>query len=316
MSRYRRVVIAATAAVLALPGFPTTGAATTVGSPRHYVALGDSYASGPGIPVQRADPVGCERSTHNYPARLAAALRIRDYTDVSCGGARTDNMTAPQPVRLGPHPPQFDALRPDTDLVTLTIGGNDIDIGDLWAACARLGATDPLGDPCKLQATAGGTDRYAQRIAAAAPKIARALEGIRARSPRARVLLVGYLRILPPALGCYPVFPIARGDVLYVNGIEQRLTAMLADQASNHGAVFVDSYARSLGHDACQLPAVKWVEGTAPTSPALPMHPNATGMQAVADLTLETLRTVSSSGASPPSTPPTARPEPPAGSGP
>jgi hypothetical protein len=47
-------------------------------------------------------------------------LRIADYTDVSCGGARTDDTTAPQPVRSGPHPAQFDALRPDTDLVTLT----------------------------------------------------------------------------------------------------------------------------------------------------------------------------------------------------
>jgi lysophospholipase L1-like esterase len=213
LPRYPRVITAAAATVVALLGFPTTGAATTVDSPRHYVALGDSYASGPWIPEQRADPVGCLRSTRNYPARLAAALRIRDYTDVSCGGARTGNMTAPQPVRLGPNPPQFDALRPDTDLVTLTIGGNDIDIGDLWVSCARLGATNPLGDPCERQATAGGTDRYAQRIAATAPKVARVLEGIRARSPRARVLLVGYLRLLPPALGCYPAFPIARGDV-------------------------------------------------------------------------------------------------------
>ncbi|MGH3865072.1 MAG: hypothetical protein ACRDQ4_02855 [Pseudonocardiaceae bacterium] len=62
-------------------------AATTVGSPRHYVALGDSYTSGPWIPEQRADPVGCQRSTSNYPARLAAVLHISDYTDVSCGGA-------------------------------------------------------------------------------------------------------------------------------------------------------------------------------------------------------------------------------------
>jgi len=287
--RYRRAV---TAAALALLGFPTTAAATIVGSPRHYVALGDSYASGPWIPEQRADPAGCLRSTRNYPARLAAALRIRDYTDVSCGGAITGDMTAPQPVRWGTNPPQFDALRPDTDLVTLTIGGNDIDIGGLWMTCARLGATDPSGDPCERQATAGGTDRYAQLITAAAPRVARVLEGIRARSPRARVLLVGYLRLLPPVLGCYPAFPIARGDVPYVDGVERRLTAMLTDQALDHGAVFVDSYAGSLGHDACQPRGTKWVEGTTPTSPAYPMHPNALGMHEVADLTLDTLRTV------------------------
>lgn len=181
---FRRVVVAG-AAVVALLACPPTGAAKTVSTPRHYVALGDSYASGPGIPEQRADPIGCQRSTHNYLALLAQALRIRDYTDVSCGGARTDDMTVPQPVRLGPNPAQFDALRPDTDLVTMTIGGNDIDIGDLWVNCARLGPTDPSGDPCKRQATTGGTDLYAQRIAAAAPKVARVLDGIRQRSPRA-----------------------------------------------------------------------------------------------------------------------------------
>jgi hypothetical protein len=156
--------------------------------------------------------------------------------------------------------------------------------------CARLGPTDPSGDPCKRQATASGTDLYARRVAAAAPKVAQVLEGIRARSPHATVLLVGYLRILPPATGCYPAFPIARGDVPYVDGVERQLNAMLADQASNHGAVFVDSYAGSLGHDACQQPGVKWVEGTAPTSAAAPDHPNVIGMREVAGFVLDALR--------------------------
>ena len=63
---------------------------------------------------------------------------------------------------------------------------------------------------------------------------------------------------------------------------------MLATQARDNGAVFVDAYAASLGHDTCQPPTVKWVEGLLPTSPAFPVHPNAHGMQAVADLTLDT----------------------------
>lgn len=95
--------------------------------------------------------------------------------------------------------------------------------------CAQLGPTEPSGDPCKRQATAGGTDLYAQRIIATALKVARVLEGIRARSPHATVLLVGYLRILPPTTGCYPALPIASGDVPYVDGVERQLTTMLAD---------------------------------------------------------------------------------------
>lgn len=290
MPAYRRIVIAASIAGLALGGLPASATARTVMPPEHYVALGDSYAAGPLIPVQRIDPIGCERSTSNYPALLAAALRISDYTDVSCSGARTDDMTAPQPVPLGINPPQFDALRSDTDLVTLTISGNDIDFFDIIVTCTLLSSTDPDGNPCERQATAGGIDRYAQRIAAAAPKLARVLAGIRERSPRATVLLVGYLRILPPVLGCYPVLPIARGDVPYLDGVERQLNAMLAAQASDQGAVFVDSYGSSLGHDACQLPGVKWVEGITPTSPAAPVHPNVIGMHAVATFALETLR--------------------------
>ncbi|PZS39447.1 MAG: GDSL family lipase [Pseudonocardiales bacterium] len=286
---YRPAVLAAAATVLALVVFPGSSDATIGKSPRHYVALGDSYTAGPVIPVQRIDPIGCERSTNNYPALLARTLHIRDYTDVSCSGAKTVNMTAPQTVPLGINAPQFDALRRDTDLVTLTISGNDIGFTEIIFTCARVSATDPFGNPCQREATAGGGDFYAQRIAEAAPKVARVLDGIRARSPHATVLLVGYLRILPPAVGCFPVFPVARGDVPYVDSLEQQLNTMLAGQAFNHGAAFVDSYQGSLGHDACQLPGVKWVEGTVPTSPAAPVHPNAIGMREVADFALETL---------------------------
>ncbi|MDQ4011770.1 MAG: SGNH/GDSL hydrolase family protein [Actinomycetota bacterium] len=295
MPAHRRVIVAVVTTALALLGLAGTGAvqtaaAQTASVPEHYVALGDSYTAGPEIPVQRFDPLGCRRSNSNYPSLLAAALGIRDFTDVSCTGAQTEHMTESQRVPLGINPPQFDALASDTDLVTLTISGNDIGFSDIFGTCARLSSTDPLGNPCERQATAGGTDIYAQRIDAEAPNVARVLEGIRQRSPRATVLLVGYLRIVPPEVGCYPVFPIARGDVPFLDGIQQQLNAMLADQASDHGAVFVESYADSLGHDACKLPGVKWVEGVAPTSPAAPVHPNALGMRAVAALALDALR--------------------------
>ncbi|HJT03839.1 MAG TPA: SGNH/GDSL hydrolase family protein [Pseudonocardiaceae bacterium] len=293
MPLHRRVLLAAVATLCALLGVPASAGAKPITAPRHYVALGDSYTAGPLIPLQRIDPVGCERSTNNYPSRLAAALGIRDFTDVSCSGAKTENMTDAQSLPLlGTNPPQFNALRPDTDLVTLTISGNDIGFTEIAYTCGRVGATDPFGNPCEREATAGGGDLYAQRIDAAAPKVAKVLEGIHQRSPHATVLLVGYLRILPPTEGCYPLFPIARGDVRYLAGFEQKLTDMLASEAFRHDAFFVDSYARSLGHDACQLPGVKWVEGPVPTSPAAPVHPNALGMQAVAGFARDTLRYV------------------------
>lgn len=259
----------------------------------HYVALGDSFTAGPFIPLQRADPVGCARSTRNYPSMVATGLGLNEataeFTDVSCSAAATEDMTEPQTVPLGVNPPQFDALRPDTDLVTVGIVGNDIGFGDIITTCAQLSFTDPQGDPCREQATAGGRDEYAARIDAAAPKLAGVLQGITERSPDATVVLVGYLRILPPTTGCFPLVPIARGDVPYLDGIQRQLTEMMTEQADEQGVQFTDPYANSLGRDVCAGPLTRWVEGFIPNRPAFPVHPNASGMQAVSDLVLAEL---------------------------
>lgn len=300
MPVYRRVIPAAIAAVLAVVGPPASASAAPSDRPGSYVALGDSYAAGPGIPEQRAEPRGCNRSSNNYPARLAAGLGLRDYTDVSCSSAKTDNMTAAQSVSGGTNAPQFTALRPDTELVTLTISGNDIGFTEIIFTCGRMSVRDPAGNPCEREFTAGGNDIYAQRIQAVAPKVGTVLDGIRQRSPKATVLLVGYLRVLPPSKGCYPVFPVARGDVAYLDGLQQKLTAMLAGQAFQHGAAFVDPYANSLGHDACTSPSQRWVEGVVPNNRASPVHPNAAGMEAVAGFARASLRELSDASAATP----------------
>jgi hypothetical protein len=153
--------------------------------------------------------------------------------------------------------------------------------------CTGLSLTSPLGSPCKNHYTAGGTDQLAQMIAAIGPKVAAALAAIHQRAPRARALLVGYPDILPDAgRGCWPVVPIAHGDVPYLRGAEAELNAMLADEAAANGATFVDTYRNSIGHDFCQRTGVKWVEGLVPTSPAAPVHPNALGERAMAQQVL------------------------------
>lgn len=249
-----------------------------------YVALGDSYAAGPGIPIQYGTPAGCGRSSHNYPSLLAETLRVARFTDVSCGGATTANMTVPEQVSDGTNPPQFDALTPDTDLVTLTVGGNDIGFGEIVSACGALAATDPTGDPCQRHYTSGGTDELAARVAAVAPLLRNVLIGIRRRAPHATIMVVGPLRILPSTGGCYPEVPFATGDTSYLNRIQGLLSSVTEQQARITGALFVDSYRFSYGHDACEPAGQRWVEGVRPESPAAPLHPNATGMAAVAAL--------------------------------
>jgi lysophospholipase L1-like esterase len=192
-------------------------------------------------------------------------------------------MTQAQSVPLGSNPPQFNALTPDTDLVTITIGGNDIGFSSIVETCAAKSLTNPFGNPCQRHYTSGGADQLAAAVNAAAPKVAAVLAGIRHRAPHARIVVVGYLRILPPSGGCWPAMPIARGDVPYLNGVESELNGMLGQQASNAGATFVNP-GPITGHDVCQPPSRKWVEGILPTSLAFPVHPNAAGMAAVAGM--------------------------------
>ena len=243
-----------------------------------WVNLGDSYTAGPLIPNQ-LPPYGCLKSDHNF-SHLAAAELEYSLTDVSCSGAKTDDMTQAQGVTPGPNPPQFDGLAAGTDVVTLEIGGNDIGFTDIIRNCATY---NPFAHPCQDTYVHGTDDEISNRINATAPKVATVLSGIHSRSPSARVFVVNYAAILPETgFGCWPTMPLAYADVPYLRAKEKELNAMLASQAASGGATLVDDYTASIGHDSCTLPGTRWVEPIAPASPAAPVHPNALGMAGVA----------------------------------
>jgi GDSL-like Lipase/Acylhydrolase family len=239
-----------------------------------YTALGDSYASGPLIPNQSLNPLGCLRSDHNYAHLTAAALGL-SLTDVSCSGATTADMTEAQNVEPGPNPPQFNGLSSGTNVVSLTIGGNDIDFTEIIENCITY---NPFSTPCKSQYDSGGHDQLAERIANTAPKVAAVLQGIHTRSPNARVFVVNYPDILPSGSGCWPTVPLSYGDVPYLHATEERLDSMLATEASLYGATLVNWYAASVGHDSCKSSSVRWVEPLIPGELAYPVHPNKAGM--------------------------------------
>jgi len=243
-----------------------------------YTSLGDSYAAGPLIPNQSLEPLGCLRSDHNYAHLTASALGL-SLTDVSCSGATTADMTEAQNVEPGPNPPQFDGLNSGTDIVSLTIGGNDIGFSEILESCITL---NPFSTPCKEKYDSGGHDQLAERIENAAPKVAAVLEGIHSRSPNARVFVVNYPDILPTGSGCWPQVPLGFGDVPYLHATEERLNSMLATEAAAHGATLVDWYSASIGHDACQSSSNRWVEPLIPAELTAPVHPTKAGMAGAA----------------------------------
>jgi lysophospholipase L1-like esterase len=284
MGLRRILALTAVAALASLPlaGLSAPAAATTPQAVhyRHYVALGDSYTAGPLIPLQRLDPVGCLRSTSNYPALLSLRLGLFwSYTDRSCSGADTTNMTNPQSVTLGTNPPQFGGLAANTDLVTVGIGGNDFGVfGNITSTCPALRASDPTGNPCQRHFTVNGVDVLRQQIAQTRVRVAAVIAGIHQRSPHATVLVVGYPRIAPPTGTCPDQLPFADGDYPYLDGIERALNAALSGAvADTGGARYVDTYTPSLGHDACAGGAA-WINGQHLELTAAPYHPNLSGM--------------------------------------
>lgn len=255
-------------------------------TPGRYVALGDSYSAGPLVPPQQGVPAGCLRSGSNFPSVVAAGIGAAEFVDVSCSGATTDDFTAAQGVALGSNPPQLDALTGAEDLVTLTIGGNDVGFADIIQRCALTSPTNLFGAACR--ASYGTT--LDERIAVAGEKVATALAAIAERSPDATVALVGYPALLPDeGPGCFPVVPFSAGDVAWLRGIEKDLNATLEARAAAAGVTYVDTYTPTIGHDMCQLPGTKWIEGLLPTAPAAPVHPNALGMQAMGAAVLDAL---------------------------
>ncbi|MGH1555344.1 SGNH/GDSL hydrolase family protein [Streptomyces sp. L7] len=203
-----------------------------------YVALGDSYTSGPYIPTQV--DANCARSDHNYPSVVTADQRGTVLTDVSCSGATTAEMWQAQ----GTNPPQLDAVQRDTDLVTVQIGGNDIGFSTIIGTCAKLSATDLTGNPCQRYYNSSGVDQLALNILNTAPKVTKVLRAVHKKAPHARVLVVGYpdLPARRAEAAAAPSAPFAAKDFPYLRDTGKRLNLMLRLVAALNGAEYVDTY--------------------------------------------------------------------------
>jgi len=251
----RRAVLGALAAGLLL--VTLAGSAQAASGP--YVSMGDSYTAAPLVPTPTGNPIGCGRSTNNYPSDVARALAPSSFTDVSCSAATTIDMYVPQSVPFGgTNPPQLNAVSTGDSLVTIGIGGNDAGLITVVETCAEIDAFHPTGSACKSHYEASGSDPNVAAIRATGTRVATVLRSTRRRAPSARVLIVGYPDGLPVnGSNCWPRVPLSSGDIAYINALEQQLNLVIARQAASNGATYVDTFTSSVGHDACQPPGVE-----------------------------------------------------------
>lgn len=267
---------------------PSTAPSSAAAAGASYVALGDSYTAAPLVPDTAATGNPCLRSSGNYPALVAKALPDLTLTDVSCAGADSAAMIGVQRVGSESNPAQFDSLEPDTALVTIGIGGNDFGLyTSLLRDCASSSDVTAGGKPCTDAAAGGAAEDLTTIIPMVKDRISAVVAGVKARSPQARIILVGYPKFLPEKGACAQL-PVAAGDYDYVRSLNKGLNDQIGEAAKATGVDFIDVYAASDGHDVCS--AEPWVNGkdTDPAA-ALAFHPFAVEQQAVAALIVKDL---------------------------
>ena len=257
------------------PGGPAPSETAEQSGPAYgrYVALGDSFAALGPVDAPTSGPAGCLRSSLNYPSLVAAGDEIGEFVDVTCGGAQTRDMTTSQ---IPETPPQFDALTPDTDLVTLSIGGNDIGFGAI-AGCVAGTPRAETGAPCR--------DRLEQSVTDALDALPDALDSvytsIAERSPGARVITTAYMPLVPDHGGCDFVSGMSPGDVTWTRYVTERINLIVADAADRAGATVVEPDDADERH-ACATASERYTDFTGAETGSHPMHPTAAGQQAMA----------------------------------
>lgn len=240
-----------------------------------YVALGSSFAAGLGLGDRLAgSPIISQRTINSYPQQLARLLGVSSFTDVSSSGATARHVLHGGQLGLGP---QIDVLGPDTQLVTLTGGGNDIAyVGDLTAMAYRnrKGVTGTV----VAQFWSGAKPADQRDFASLENNLIALLREIRLRSPKAKIVVATYPRILPEAGTCASL-GITAAEAAAMRLVADRLAAVTRSAVARTDANIVDIAALSKGHDACS--AQPWVNGSAPEHGA-PFHPTLAGARATA----------------------------------
>jgi lysophospholipase L1-like esterase len=309
-----KVSVAKTAALAVVLTVTAVAAPSEASQPRGelpIVAIGDSYTSGEGVPPfeARSDRAGvnqCHRSSLAYPVRLGTSLGV-PVESWACSGAttgdlsttviRTDQAPWDDPildVRDGSPLSALDRIRPNTSVVTLTVGGNDLGYSDIVSDCL-------LGfEPCTKHDAQVQLD-----LVALEGSLHTLFSDIGTRlTSLAKVLVVGYPRVFPalPAADCdfMPLLPVGVLTVAeqeWADATTADLNAVVRQEAERSNQpggpefTYVDTWDVFAGNELCRpdpesgVPATSspLINGVDLLNPEHSFHPSASGHQALAD---------------------------------
>jgi lysophospholipase L1-like esterase len=218
-----------------------------------YVALGDSFSSGVGTNSYTLS-TSCRRGVYAYPWLVAQQRPNTVLAFVACSGATTSDVLANQ----------IASVTPDTSIVTLTIGGNDIGFSDLIVQCTLAECSAALDRTRTSLPTVLG------------PRLDSVYAAIRSRAATARVVVLGYPRMFSSA-GCFGTFGISSTERAKANQLADALDQLTAARATaaGFGFTYKTAIVPFTGHAVCSSAA--WLNGLNLFNTVESYHPNRSG---------------------------------------
>ncbi|MFK8912007.1 SGNH/GDSL hydrolase family protein [Streptomyces sp. YS-3] len=242
-------------AAFALTGAGVASAATHAqAAGTDYVALGDSYSSGVGTGTYDSSSGSCKRSPKAYPSLWAASHAPASFAFTACSGATTDDVKAGQ---LGP-------LNSSTDLVSITIGGNDAGFSDVMTTCVLNSQSTCLNRINQART-------YADTVLPA--KLDSVYDAIRAKAPNAHVVVIGYPHFYKIGGSCF--LGLSDTSRAAINSAADELNTVTAKRAADHGYSFASVVPAFTNHEICS--SSSWLNSLVWTNIGESYHPTAAG---------------------------------------
>lgn len=216
-----------------------------------YVALGDSFSSGVGTGSYTLSS-SCRRGVYAYPWLVAQQRANTSLTFVACSGATTSDLMASQ----------IGSVTADTNIVSVTIGGNDVGFANLIYQCT-LGECSAALDSTRASL---GT--------VLSPRLDTVYTAIRSRALAATVVVLGYPRMFSSA-GCFGTFGISSTERTKANQLADALDQLSSARAAAAGLTYRSAILPFTGHAVCSSSA--WLNGLNLFNTVESYHPNRNG---------------------------------------
>jgi lysophospholipase L1-like esterase len=244
MSRLSRVAVLCLA--LAALAAPSTAAAD------NYVALGDSYSSGVGTNSYTLNS-SCLRGVYAYPYLISQQRPNTSLNFVACSGATTTSLMSSQ----------ISAVNSSTNVVTVTIGGNDVGFSSLILQCTLGSCNTALNNT--RNALPGSLNSKLDTVYSAIKSRAAA---------NAKVVVLGYPRLFSTS-SCLGTTGISASERSDANLLADKVDQTIAARAAAYGFTYKSAISSWTGHAVCSSSA--WLNGLNIFNTTESYHPNRPG---------------------------------------